>query len=69
MKHYYVYQDWFRGKRKMQSEGVTLKYYATYPYPDKLKEKGKIGNKFAKPCANTEDWTRYTYENKFPFNG
>jgi len=48
---------------------TSVKYQATYPYPDKLKEKGKIGNKFAKPCANTEDWTHYTYENKFPFNG
>ena len=67
MEHHYVYQDWFRGKRKMQSEEVTLNYYATYPYPDKLKEKGKLGNKFAKTCASTEDWARYAYENKFPF--
>jgi len=52
----------------MQSEEVTLKYYATYPYPDKLKEKGKLGNKFAKTCVSTEDWARYAYENKFLFN-
>ncbi|WP_299249838.1 hypothetical protein [uncultured Cytophaga sp.] len=68
MEHHYVYQNWFRGKRKIQTEEDTLWYYRNLPYPDTLKEKGKLGKKFAKTCSTSEDWARYAYENKFPFN-
>jgi hypothetical protein len=68
MEHQYIYQDWFRGKRKMQSEEDTLWYYTNLPYPDSLHEKGKLGKKFAKTCISSEEWARYAYENKFPFN-
>ena len=67
MEHHYVYQNWLRAYRKMHTEEKTLNYYTILPYPDKLKEKGKLGNKFAKTCTSAEDWARYAYENKFPF--
>lgn len=54
MEHHYVYQNWFRGKKVLQSEEITLNYYAKpHVYPDK--SKGKLANKFFKICTSTED--------------
>ncbi|WP_299249836.1 hypothetical protein [uncultured Cytophaga sp.] len=68
MEHHYVYQNWLRAYREMHNEEDTLWYYRNLPYPDSLKEKGKLGKKVAKTCSTSEDWARYAYENKFPFN-
>ena len=67
MDHHYVYQNWLRGYREMHTEEKTLNYYAKHEvYQDE--SKGKVAKKFLKTCTSTEDWARYAYENKFPFN-
>ena len=66
MEHHYVYQNWLRGYREMHTEEKTLNYYEKHQvYPDE--SKGKLAKKFAQTCASTEEWARYAYENKFPF--
>lgn len=64
----YIYQTWFRGKRKLQSEEDTLNYYLKHVhYPEYLKEEGKKAKKFLKTCNNVEEWARYAYANDLPF--
>ncbi|AOM77399.1 hypothetical protein [Pedobacter steynii] len=65
----YIYQDWYKGKRKLQTEEQTLIYYSKHVYyPDHMKEKGKEAKKFLKTCTSAEEWARYAYANDLPFS-
>ncbi len=68
----YIYQNWFRGKRRMQSEEITLRYYNRI-YKPKYKpnlgniETQKKGNKFLKTCKSVEEWAKFAFEHDLQF--
>ncbi|WP_062060933.1 hypothetical protein [Aquimarina longa] len=69
----YIYQDWFRGKRKMQSKEDTLWYYGDLYKPKYDPNRGDIStqkkaNKFLKTCNDSEEWARFAYEHDLEFN-
>jgi hypothetical protein len=64
----YIYQDWSRGYRELQSEGDTLWYFnKMLKNIEGRPEVIKAAKKFIKTCTSTEQWARYAYENDLPF--
>ncbi|MCX2495988.1 hypothetical protein OQX63_21005 [Pedobacter sp. PF22-3] len=65
----YLYQYWFRGKRKLHTEESTLFYYSKNMHlPTERAEDAKAAKKFLKTCASAEEWARYAYTNDLPFS-
>ncbi len=64
----YVYQDWYRGKRKLQSAEDTLFYYSKNMHlPSEREIAAKAAKKFLKTCTDVEAYARYAYANDLPF--
>lgn len=64
----YIYQSWFRGKRKLQSEEDTLYFYGrTVTNIRERPDTVKAAKKFLKTCTQTKEWARYAYANDLPF--
>ena len=68
----YLYQNWFRGKRKMQSEENTLYYYKNIYKPKYDPNRGDIAvqkkaHKFLKSCTDPEDWAKFAFEHDLEF--
>ncbi len=69
----YIYQDWFRAKRKMQSEEDTLWYYANMYKPRYDPNRGDVdtqkkANKFLKTCTSSKEWAKFAYDHGLEFN-
>lgn len=68
---FYIYQDWNKPYREIQSEEDTLWYYKDLyktPNPDwgDLAVQ-KAAKEFLKTCESTEDWARYAYSHNLQF--
>ena len=68
----YLYQNWNRPYREMQSEEDTLWYYS-YQYKPKYDpnlgniEIQKKANKFLKNCKSSEEWAKFAYKQELQF--
>jgi hypothetical protein len=64
----YIYQNWSRGYRKLQTEEKTLFYFGSMlKNIEGRPEVVKAAKKFIKKCTTTEAWARYAYEHDLPF--
>ncbi len=69
----YLYQNWLRGYKEMQSEEKTINYYLNHVYKPRYNpnlgdvEVQKQAHKFLKTCTDPEQWAEFAYQHGLEF--